>query len=99
MTPEAIRTALREVIDPEVGINVVDLGLVYEVAVEDGRARVLLTMTTPACPLGPYITEEAHATLRRHFPDAAAPAIEVTWSPPWDASRISDEGKRLLGWS
>jgi len=90
---------LRDVIDPEVGINIVDLGLLREVAVSsNGAVRVATTLTTPACPLGPYITEQIYGTLYQ-LPGIADLEVEIVWSPPWDPDRdMSEEAKRLLGW-
>ena len=98
VTEERVRTALRDIIDPELGINVVDLGLVYDVDVRDGRVRVAMTMTSPACPLGESLTAEAEAAIRRDIPEAAAVDVELTWEPRWTPSMLSDAVKAKLGW-
>ena len=98
MEPDEIRTALREVIDPEVGINVVDLGLVYGLEVTGQDVRVRLTMTSPACPLGAHLRDQAESAIRRHCPDAASVAIDLVWDPPWSPERMSEGAKRTLGW-
>lgn len=99
MREQDVFEALRLVIDPEVGVNVVDLGLVYGVDVGDGEVVVRMTMTTPACPLSAYLREEATNTIAYRIPEARDIHVDVVWDPPWDASRISDEGRRQLGWS
>lgn len=90
---------LHEVIDPEVGINIVDLGLLRGVAVTpDGFVRVVTTLTTPACPLGPYITEQIE-TLLGQVTAVTGVEVEVVWSPPWEPDRdMTDRAKELLGW-
>lgn len=98
LSADSVRDALREVIDPEVGINIVDLGLVYDVVIDGAGVQVLMTMTTPACPLGPYLLEEATTSVQRAYPGAEVD-VQITWSPAWDASRVTDEGRRQLGWS
>jgi metal-sulfur cluster biosynthetic enzyme len=95
---ERVLQELRDVIDPEVGINIVDLGLVYEATREEGRVRVRMTMTTPACPLGSYLTESVDAALRRGFPDAEAIQVELVWDPPWSPDLLTPEARRQLGW-
>ncbi len=90
--------ALREVVDPEVGINVVDLGLVYAVTAERGRVHVTLTMTTPACPLAGYISEVAADAIRRHDATLADVEVAIVWDPPWTPALMSDDAKRRLGW-
>ncbi len=94
---EDILEALKEVIDPEIGINVADLGLVYEAAESDGEIRVAMTMTTAACPLGGLIRDQAKNALRKRFPGARSVTVELVWSPPWNADMMSDEAKRKLG--
>jgi metal-sulfur cluster biosynthetic enzyme len=93
----AAREALRDVIDPEVGIDVVELGLVYGIEERNGRLKVSLTMTTPACPLGEQIVAEAEARLRR-VPGATDAQVTLVWEPPWDPSRMSAKAKEQLGW-
>ncbi len=96
-TVDQVRDALRLVIDPEIGMNIVDLGLVYEIAVTDGDVRVELTMTTPACPLSEYVTTSAEVTIWQHVPGARAVNVELVWEPAWHPDMITDEGRRHLG--
>lgn len=89
--------ALRRVVDPELGLNIVDLGLVYEARVEEGRAKIRLTTTTPACPIGSYLVDEIRwALLDRD--DVVDVEIEITYDPPWSPERMSETAKALLGW-
>ncbi len=98
-TEELVFEALRNVIDPEIGVNVVDLGLVYGVEARDGDVHVAMTMTTPACPLHTYLRGMAEVAIRGRVPDAGAVDVELVWDPPWDPSMISDDAKQLLGWA
>ena len=94
----AVRQRLTGVIDPELGINIVDLGLVYDVTIHEQRIIITMTMTTPACPLGPYLEQSVEAALA----DLAGPrliSVDVVFDPPWSPDMISDEGRRQLGWS
>lgn len=101
-SPEALRRqvwdALREVLDPELGINIVDLGLVYDVAVEDGHVRVAVTMTTPACPLHGYVLDAIEFVLRRDLPQVRSVDVRLVWDPPWHPEMMSADAKRQLGW-
>jgi metal-sulfur cluster biosynthetic enzyme len=97
-TEERVLDALRAVDDPEIGINVVDLGLVYGVAIAGNSLAVRLTMTTPSCPLGDHIVGEAEQALRRAFPELARVAVELVFEPPWGPERISEAARRQLGW-
>lgn len=99
VTVEKIRGALRDVIDPEVGINVVDLGLVYDVRVQDGNVSVAMTMTTPACPLGGTLRAQAEAAIRQTVPGVKSVTVDLVWDPPWRPSMISDAAKEQLGWA
>lgn len=94
---ERIHEALRDVIDPEVGLNVEDLGLVYAVSVTPERIVVTMTMTTPACPMGPMIVEDAESRVRAISPPDAAVEVELVWMPPWTPARMSEEARRTLG--
>ena len=94
---EAVLNALRGVIDPELGLDVVSLGLVYGVEVAPGGSvRVDLTMTTPACPLSEDIIEQAYAVLAE-VPGCEAPDVQLVWEPPWTPDRMSDEARQHLG--
>jgi metal-sulfur cluster biosynthetic enzyme len=99
VTAERVQEALRHVLDPELGINVVDLGLVYDVGVEDGRVSIAMTMTTPACPLGETLTEQAEATVRQRVPGVTSVTVSLLWDPPWRPSMMSDAAKAQLGWA
>jgi metal-sulfur cluster biosynthetic enzyme len=90
--------ALRHVIDPEIGINVVDLGLVYEAEARDGHVRVVMTMTTPACPLGESIAEAARASIRRRVGVARSVSVELVSEPRWQPSMMSRAARERLGW-
>lgn len=98
MSPESVREALTTVIDPEAGMNVLDLGLVYGIEVANARIRVRMTMTTPACPSASLLAEQAREAVRRAFPEAEAVDVELVWDPPWHPGRMSDDAKRRFGW-
>lgn len=94
---EMAREALREnVIDPEIGINIVDLGLVYGLAVDEGTVKVTMTLTTPACPLGPYIDSEVRSALQ-DVPGVTDTKVNLVWTPPWDPSKMTEDAKLELG--
>jgi metal-sulfur cluster biosynthetic enzyme len=98
MTEATIREALRDVVDPELGINIVDLGLVYRVDVQDSKVHVLMTMTSPACPLGDYLKDLVDSTIRRRAPDVQGVEIDLVWEPPWNPDMMSDEARRQFDW-
>ena len=100
MTTEAdIVDSLRAVVDPELGINIVDLGLVYRAEWSARGIEVALTMTSPACPVGEMLIEDAKAVLQSRFAETPAIHVELVWEPPWSIDRISEEARRHLGWS
>ena len=90
--------ALRTVLDPEVGENIVDLGLVYRVETRPGAVDVDITMTTPACPASGAIAAEAEAAIRRACPAGSEVRVEVVFDPPWTPERMSEEVKQRFGW-
>lgn len=96
---EAIRDALRKVADPEIGANIVDIGLVYRIAYENGKLWVDMTMTSPACPMGGMIVDDAYAELARILPNEVEMEIQVVWEPPWKPSMMSEQCRERLGWS
>jgi len=92
-----ILSALKTVIDPELGINIVDLGLIYHAARNANKIDIALTMTTPACPLGEMMSEEIKLVLRNRFPDLTDVQVELVWDPPWSPELMSEESRRQLG--
>jgi metal-sulfur cluster biosynthetic enzyme len=98
VTEDAVRSALREVVDPEVGINIVDLGLVYGVRILPGAIEVDLTMTSPACPMGEAIMDEARDTLQAIAGGQCAIRLSLVWEPPWNPAMMSARAKRTFDW-
>ncbi len=94
---DQLREMLRDVIDPELGVDIVSLGLVYGLEVHDRVAAVLITTTTPACPLGSYISEEVERVL---LETGAVDRVEVaiTHSPPWTPEMMEASARRAFGW-
>jgi metal-sulfur cluster biosynthetic enzyme len=97
-TEELVWDALRSVHDPEVGMSVVDLGLVYAVEVSERDVAVRLTMTSPACPLGEVIAASAERAIRAAAPDAGRVEIAIVWDPPWTPDRMSEAARARFGW-
>jgi len=89
--------ALRDIIDPEIGVNIVDLGLVYRAEQSAGGIDVALTMTTRACPLGEMILEEARCALAARFPDVPQISVALIWEPPWRPEMMTAKGRQQLG--
>ncbi len=94
----AVWEALRTVCDPEVGENVVDLGLVYRVACAPGRVEVDMTMTSPSCPMADSIMEEAEHAVRKACPDAGVVKVELVFEPPWTPERMDAAVRERFGW-
>ena len=91
---EDVLEAMRDVVDPELGINVVDLGLVYGLAIgEDGAATIDMTLTSAACPLTDVIEDQAAAALEGLVPDFR---INWVWMPPWGPDKITEDGREQL---
>ncbi len=97
MTDTDVRDALREVIDPELGINIVDLGLVYGIDVAGGSVRITMTMTTPACPLRDYIQDLVESTVTSRLSEASQVTVDVVSDPPWTQDMMSDAARQQLG--
>jgi metal-sulfur cluster biosynthetic enzyme len=95
---DQLRELLRDVIDPELGVDIVSLGLVYGIEVNGRTVAVLATTATPACPLGDYISAEIErALLASGAVDRIA--VEITHSPPWSPDLMSESTKQAFGWS
>lgn len=97
-TEERVRQALCSVDDPEVGMNIVDLGLVYRVEIWPERVRVELTMTTPACPMGELITDNARRAVGAALAQNMAVEVVLVWEPPWTPDRMSESARQTFGW-
>ena len=89
--------ALAGVYDPELYLDVVSLGLVYDVRVEDGGLVIEMTMTTPGCPVSESLPEEARAAVRQAAGSGLPVDIRVVWDPPWDPSMMADTAASALG--
>jgi len=92
----ALIDALRQVIDPELMINIVDLGLVYSINHTDKKVLVEMTLTSPACPAGPQIISQAKMSLEK-LPGVETAEIKLTMSPPWTPDRMTDDARDQLG--
>ncbi len=93
---EIIIEALKDVYDPEIPVNVVDLGLIYTVEVADGDVHVEMTLTAPGCGMGPYIAQQAEWRIAE-IDDVEDVQVDVVFDPPWTPDMITEDGKRLLG--
>jgi metal-sulfur cluster biosynthetic enzyme len=96
---DAVREALRAVDDPEAGMNIVDLGLVYGVDVTDTAVHVDLTMTTAACPMTGMIVDQARDAVNRIVPVGTVVDIVLVWDPPWTPDKMSAIAKEHFGWT
>lgn len=93
---EPLLAALCRVIDPELGRNIVELGLVYEATLADGIARITMTLTTPGCPAGPMIVAGVRSAAGG-LPDVGEVVVDVVWTPRWTPERMTPEVRRELG--
>jgi metal-sulfur cluster biosynthetic enzyme len=92
-TEDEVRASLKSVYDPEIGISILDLGLVYGVQIDPDSKNVIIdmTLTTPACPLGPVIKTQAHAVVTNRFPAVNDVDINLVWTPRWDPRIMASE--------
>lgn len=95
---DAIFSALRCVIDPEVGMNVVDMGLIYDVRIADNKVEIDITMTTPACPMTQMILDDARVALKTVVPEEAEAQLNLVWEPPWNSAMMSQRAREHFGW-
>jgi metal-sulfur cluster biosynthetic enzyme len=95
-TREEVVDALRQVEDPELGMDIVDLGLMYDVEVEGPKVKVTYTLTSMGCPVGPMIDEQI-GQVTRQVPGVEEVETELTWDPPWSPEKMSDDAKFILG--
>jgi metal-sulfur cluster biosynthetic enzyme len=95
-TNEEVMDALREVIDPELGLDFVELGLIYNVEIADGTVSVTYTLTTPGCPIGPQVSEQIEEFVS-DLDDVNAVESTLTFEPAWSPELMSDDAKFALG--
>ena len=96
LTQEQVVEALRDVFDPEIPVNVWDLGLIYDIAVTKGNVYVQMTLTAPGCGMGPYIAQQAEWRIAE-VEGVEDVEVEMVFDPPWNPELITEEGKKLLG--
>ena len=100
-TPDAeeIRHALRQVMDPGVGMHIVDLGLIYRIDCAPGELYIEMTMTTPACPLSDMILDNIDAVLDPLLPPEVDIRVELVWDPPWSPAMMEESARAHFGWN
>ncbi len=96
VTREEVIEALHEVEDPELGMDIVELGLMYDVEVEGPKVKVIHSLTSMGCPAGPMIQEAIHDCAAA-LPGVAEVEVELVWDPPWTPDRMSEDAKFILG--
>jgi len=96
LNEEQIYEALRDVYDPEIPVNIVDLGLVYGVDIEESDVKVKMTLTFAGCGMGPYIAQQAEWRIAE-IDDVGDVEVDMVFEPPWNPEMISEEGKKELG--
>jgi metal-sulfur cluster biosynthetic enzyme len=98
LTEDNIRETLKQVDDPELGINIIDLGLVYEIHVQDEKdVQIVMTLTTPFCPIGPSVKQQINNVLKQDVEGVGKVDVQFTFNPPWDKDMMSDDAKVELG--
>ncbi len=98
VTEDDVMAALKNCYDPEIPLNIVELGLVYDIAVQEDKVRVRMTLTSPGCPLHAAIARSVEQEIEKIAGVSKAEA-EVVWQPPWTQERMSPEARKKLGWS
>ncbi len=96
VTMDEVREALRDVYDPEIPVNVLDLGLIYDVQLNKGQIYVKMTLTAPGCGMGPYIAQNAEWRIAE-IEGIEDVEVEMVFDPPWNPEMITEDGKKLLG--
>ena len=96
ITHDEVVGALKEVYDPAIPVNVVDLGLIYDVDINDDNVNIVMTLTAPGCGMGPYIAQQAEWAVAE-VEGVKDVSVDITFDPPWNPDRITDDGKMALG--
>ena len=97
VTVEDVQDALTNVIDPELGLDFVELGLIYEIEIDEGRVHVTFTLTAPGCPIGPEVAEQIDEFVSE-LDGVEAVSSTMVFTPPWTPDRMSDDAKFALGY-
>lgn len=97
LSKEGILQALKQVYDPEIPVDVVNLGLVYDVTIDGGKVGVTMTTTAPGCPMGNFIAAQAKRVIKG-LEGVEEVEVELVYDPPWSLEKVTEEGKRALGW-
>ena len=95
---DQVRDMLRKVVDPEVGINIVELGLIYRIESMPAHVLIEMTMTSPACPMGDLIEDDARQELARGLPPGRQVELRLVWERPWAPSMMSESARTHFGW-
>lgn len=96
LTMDDVKEALRDVYDPEIPVNVLDLGLIYDVQINEGQVYVQMTLTAPGCGMGPYIAQNAEWRIAE-VEGVVDVEVDMVFDPPWNPDMITEDGKKLLG--
>ncbi len=96
VTKEQVYEALQSCYDPEIPVNIVDLGLVYDVEVNEGKVAVKMTLTAPGCGMGGMIASQAQQRILM-LDDVKEAKVDLVWEPPWEPSMMSEEARQKLG--
>ena len=96
LNKDKVIDALKEVFDPEIPVNIVDLGLIHDVDINGSDVDVKMTLTAAGCGMGPYIAQQAEWAISE-LEDVEDVNVDIVFDPPWDPERITEDGKKLLG--
>jgi metal-sulfur cluster biosynthetic enzyme len=96
ITEDQVREALKQVEDPEIGLNIVDLGLVYDVEIEGARVHIRMTLTSPGCPVGPQLLNGSKKVVQE-LEGVEQVDVELVWEPFWTPDRVNPEYRAILG--
>ena len=96
VTISEVQEAIRDVYDPEIPVNVLDLGLIYDIKIDEGQVYVQMTLTAPGCGMGPYIAQNAEWRIAE-IDGVEDVEVDMVFDPPWSPELITEEGKKLLG--
>lgn len=98
LTRETVMTALKNCYDPEIPINIVDLGLIYDVRIDGGNVEVDMTLTAPGCPMHVPMSEDVKEKIEE-LDGVIRATVSVVWEPRWDPGRMSEEAKKMMGFN